>query len=143
MSRREIRFCRSKDGVRIAYTVSGSGPPLIRVSNWLTHLDLDRENPIWSRWFGEFSKGYQFVLFDPRGTGLSDREVDSFSLDAWVYDLEAIIDDCGFDRVNLLGFCQGGPVAIAYAARHPEHVDHLVLYDSFACGAFACDAPQT
>jgi pimeloyl-ACP methyl ester carboxylesterase/DNA-binding CsgD family transcriptional regulator len=139
VSQREIRFCRSRDGVRIAYTVSGSGPPLIRVSNWLTHLDLDRENPIWSRWFGEFSNGHQFVLYDPRGTGLSNRQVDAFSLETWVWDLEAVVEDCGFERVDLLGFCQGGPVAIAYAVRHPQRVNRLVLYDSYACGAFACD----
>ena len=138
-SRMNIRFCHSQDGVRIAYSVTGSGPPLIRISNWLTHLELDIENPIWSSWFGKFSNGYQFIRYDPRGTGLSSREVDKFSLDTWVQDLEAVINDCGFERVDLLGFCQGGPVAIAYAARHPERVNRMVLYDSFVQGAFACE----
>lgn len=136
VSKREVRFCHSRDGVRIAYAVTGTGPPLIRVSNWLTHLDLDRENPIWSRWFSEFSANQQFITYDPRGTGLSERKVDAFGLESWVWDLEAVIEDCGLDHVNLLGFCQGGPVAVAYAAHHPEQVDHLVLYDSYARGAF-------
>ena len=140
LSRKKIRFCHSKDGVRIAYTVSGSGPPLIRISNWLTHVDLDRENPIWSRWFGEFTKGHQFIFYDPRGTGLSDRNVETFSVEAWVRDLEAVIQDCGFQTVDLLGFCQGGPVAIAYAVQHPQRVNRLVLYDSYVKGAFACDS---
>ena len=139
LSRKKIRFCHSKDGVRIAYTVSGSGPPLIRISNWLTHVDLDRENPIWSRWFGEFTKGHQFIFYDPRGTGLSDRNVETFSVETWVRDLEAVIQDCGFQTVDLLGFCQGGPVAIAYAVQHPQRVNRLVLYDSYVKGAFACE----
>lgn len=136
VAKREVRFCHSRDGVRIAYAVTGTGTPLIRVSNWLTHLDLDRENPVWSRWFSEFSGNHQFITYDPRGTGLSDHRVDEFSLETWVRDLEAVVADCGLDRVNLLGFCQGGPVSVAYAVRHPETVDHLVLYDSYASGAF-------
>ena len=134
--KQEIRFCHSPDGVRIAYAVSGSGPPLVRVANWLTHLNLDWESPVWSHWFAEFSRGSSFVRYDPRGTGLSDRYVDMISLEAWLQDLESVLDDLGLDHFNLLGFCQGGPIAVAYAARHPERVDHLVLYDSYAYGAF-------
>jgi pimeloyl-ACP methyl ester carboxylesterase/DNA-binding CsgD family transcriptional regulator len=134
--KQEIRFCHPPDGVRIAYAVSGMGPPLVRVANWLTHLNLDWDSPIWSHWFGEFSKGYSFVRYDPRGTGLSDRQISKISLEAWTQDLEAVVDDLGLERFNLLGFCQGGPIAVAYAASHPERVNRLVLYDAYAYGAF-------
>jgi pimeloyl-ACP methyl ester carboxylesterase/DNA-binding CsgD family transcriptional regulator len=135
--KQEIRFCHSPDGVRIAYAISGEGPPLVRVANWLTHLNLDWESPVWSHWFGEFSKGFNFIRYDPRGTGLSERQVDEISLDTWLQDLETVLDDLELEHFNLLGFCQGGPIAVAYAARHPERVDRLVLYDAYAYGAFA------
>jgi pimeloyl-ACP methyl ester carboxylesterase/DNA-binding CsgD family transcriptional regulator len=134
--KQEIRFCSSSDGVRIAYATTGSGPPLVRVANWLTHLNLDWQSPVWSHWFQELSIGNTLLRYDPRGTGLSDRQVDSFSLESWVHDLEAVLDDQGSQRFNLLGFCQGGPIAIAYAALHPERVNRLIIYDSYANGAF-------
>jgi pimeloyl-ACP methyl ester carboxylesterase/DNA-binding CsgD family transcriptional regulator len=135
--KQEIRFCQSRDGIRIAYAVSGDGPPLVRVANWLTHLNLDWESPIWSHWFGEFSDGYSFVRYDPRGTGLSDRQVSMVSLETWLEDLEAVVDDLKLKQFNLIGFCQGSPVATAYAALHPERISRLVLYDGYAYGAFA------
>jgi pimeloyl-ACP methyl ester carboxylesterase/DNA-binding CsgD family transcriptional regulator len=139
--KQEIRFCHSSDGVRIAYATTGTGPPLARVANWLTHLNLDWQSPVWSHWFEELSRGNKLLRYDPRGTGLSDRQVETFSLEAWVHDLEAVLDDQGNARFNLLGFCQGGPIAIAYAARHPERVNRLVIYDSYAFGAFTAGVP--
>lgn len=132
--KQKIRFCTSFDGTCIAYATMGTGPPLVRTANWLTHLEFDGSGPIWSHWFEELSRQHQFVRYDCRGTGLSDRHVDDLSLDAWVKDLEAVVDDLSLERFPLLGLCQGGTVALAYAARHPDRVSRLVLYDTYACG---------
>lgn len=139
--KQDIRFCTTPDGVNLAYASSGSGPPIVRVANWLTHLDLDWKGPIWSHWFSEFSKNHTLIRFDQRGSGLSDRSVTQISLDAWVKDLETIIDDADLNQFPLLGFCQGGAVAIAYAVRHPERVSHLILYDSYSRGNLTEGAP--
>lgn len=132
----QIQFCHASDGIRIAYATTGHGPALIRVANWLTHLEFDRESPVWSHWFKGLSEGNTLVRYDARGTGLSDRSVNRFSLDAWVRDLEAVIDALGLEQVSLFGFCQGGAPATAYAVRHPERVDRLILYDSYQHGVF-------
>lgn len=134
--RQEIRFCRTADGVRIAYATSGSGPPLVRTANWLTHLELDADSPLWGHWLEELSRRHTLVRYDPRGSGLSDREVDELSLDAWVRDLEAVVDALELTSFPLMGLCQGGAVAVAYAARHPQRVSRLILYDSYPRGAF-------
>ncbi|HHP7238998.1 alpha/beta fold hydrolase [Longibacter sp.] len=133
--RQNIGFCESFDGTRIAYATSGTGPPLVRVANWVTHLELDWEGPIWPPWFEELSSDHTLVRYDLRGCGLSDRSVDDLSLDAWVRDLEAVVDDLGLDQFSILGLCQGGSIAVAYAARHPARVKQLVLYDTYTHGA--------
>ncbi|HEX6236805.1 MAG TPA: alpha/beta fold hydrolase [Acidimicrobiales bacterium] len=130
----EIRFCTTADGVRLAYATSGEGPPLVKVANWLSHLDYDWESPVWRHWLVELSRRFRLVRYDERGCGLSDWDVPRFSFDDWVDDLETVIDAAGLDRVPLLGLSQGGPVAIAYAVRHPERVSHLVLLGAFAQG---------
>lgn len=130
----EIRFCRSPDGRSIAYATAGEGPPLIWVPSWLTHLELDWTSPLWSHWFQELSRHHRLVRYDARGTGLSDRAPGELSVDAWAGDLEAVVDDLGLERFALFGFCQGGPVAVSFAARHPERVSRLVVYDAYARG---------
>ncbi len=137
-----IRFCKSRDDVRIAFATAGEGPPLVRVNNWFTHLELDWDNPVWRHWSEALAERRTLVRYDPRGSGLSDRDVADLSLDALVSDLEAVIDALGLRRVPLIGLCQGGVIATAYAARHPERVSRLVLYDSYLHGAFAGDAPE-
>ncbi|MFW6097922.1 MAG: alpha/beta fold hydrolase, partial [Chloroflexota bacterium] len=134
--KQQIRFCRSQDGTRIAYATSGSGPPLVYVANWLTHLKLDWNSPLWSHWFRELCKGHTLIRFDARGNGLSDRVVKNLSLDYWAQDLAAVADDVGLERFPILGFCQGGATALTYAARHSERVSRLVLYNSYVHGAF-------
>jgi pimeloyl-ACP methyl ester carboxylesterase/DNA-binding winged helix-turn-helix (wHTH) protein len=130
----EIRFCTTGDGVRLAYATTGAGPPLVKVANWLSHLDYDWESPVWRHWLVELSRRFRLVRYDERGCGLSDWDVPMFSIDDWVDDLEAVVDAVGLDRFPLLGLSQGGPVAIAYAVRHPERVSHLVLLGAFAQG---------
>jgi pimeloyl-ACP methyl ester carboxylesterase/DNA-binding CsgD family transcriptional regulator len=135
----EVSFCTAPDGVRIAYAVHGSGPPLVRTATWLTHLEFDWESPVWRHWLVGLAERHTLVRYDERGCGLSDREVEDFSLEARVADLEAVIDAASFEEVALLGMSQSGPVAIAYAARHPERVSKLVLFATYARGRLMRD----
>jgi DNA-binding winged helix-turn-helix (wHTH) protein/pimeloyl-ACP methyl ester carboxylesterase len=125
--RQHIAFCRARDGVRLAYAVAGEGPPLVRAANWMTHLGYDIESPVWRHWVRDLSRRRTFIRYDERGCGLSDWEVSDF-----VADLESVVEALGLERFPLLGVSQGGAVAVAYAARHPERVSQLVL-----CGAYA------
>ncbi len=129
-----IGFCASADGARIAYATVGSGPPLVKAANWLSHLEFDWNSPVWRHWLLALSRDHTLVRYDERGCGLSDWSNVEFSLDAWVRDLEAVVDNLGLERFPLLGISQGGPIAIAYAVRHPERVSHLILYGSYARG---------
>ena len=129
-----IRFCTTPDEVRLAYATSGDGPPRVKAANWLSHLDYDWESPVWRHWMTELSRRFRLVRYDERGCGLSDWEVPEFSFDAWVDDLETVVDAAGLDSFPLLGVSQGAPVAIAFAARHPGRVSHLVLLGGFAQG---------
>ena len=130
----EIRFCITPDNVRIAYATSGTGPPLVKTSNWLTHLEYDWESPVWRHWLRALSSEHTLVRYDERGNGLSDRDVADLSFDACVRDLETVVDTLGIERFPLLGLCKGSAVAIAYAAKHPERVSRLVLYGGFLRG---------
>jgi class 3 adenylate cyclase/pimeloyl-ACP methyl ester carboxylesterase len=129
-----IKYCRAPDGVRLAYAISGSGPFLVKSGNWLNHLEYDWESPIWRHVFRGLSREHTLIRYDPRGNGLSDWDVDRLSLDAWVTDLETVVDAVGVERFPLLGISQGGAVAVAYAVRRPERVSHLILYGAFALG---------
>ncbi|HEU5171672.1 MAG TPA: alpha/beta hydrolase, partial [Gemmatimonadales bacterium] len=134
LTEQQIRFCTSADGVRIAYATVGTGPPLVKAANWLSHLEFDWGSPVWRHWLRELSRHRTLVRYDERGCGLSDWHAEEYSLDAWVRDLEAVVDVLGLERFPLLGISQGGPIAIAYTMRHPDRVSHLVLYGSYACG---------
>jgi len=130
----QIRFCTSRDGVRLAYATSGSGPRLVRAPHWFTHLEHDWTNPAMRTWVDGLSRRYSLLRFDQRGTGLSDREVPIPSWESHVGDLECVVDAAQFDRFALLGVSQGAAFAIAYAARHPERVSHLVICGGYARG---------
>ena len=126
-----IRFCRSTDGVRIAYARYGQGPPLIIATCWLSHLEYDLESPVWRHWVEGMGSIATTVRYDERGFGLSDWQVPDFSFESRISDLEAVIDASGFDEFALLGMSQGGPVAMADAQRHPERVTRLILHGSY------------
>ena len=132
--RQQIRFCTAADGVCIAFATFSKGPPIVRASTWLTHLEFDWESPVWHHWLQGLADGHMVVRYDERGCGLSDWAVEDLSLEAWVADLEAVVDAAGLERFALLGISHGGPIVIAYAARHPERVSHLVLYGTYARG---------
>ena len=128
----DIRFARSADGVGIAYAVHGSGPPLLIVKNWLSHLQFDWQSPVWRHYLVELGRIATVIRYDERGYGLSDRKVTDHSLQARVADLEAVADAAQLERFALLAMAQGGPVAIEYAARHSERLTRLMFYGSFA-----------
>lgn len=135
--RQEIAFARSWDGTRIAWARHGHGPPLVRAATWLTNLEQDWSSPVWRHWLTDLGSRYTVVRYDERGSGLSDRQVDELSLDAWVADLEAVVDAAGLSSFDLLGVSQAGAIAVAYAHRHPDRVARLVLYGAYSRGAFA------
>lgn len=132
----QIRFCTSFDGTRLAYTVTGQGEPLVMAPHWFSHLELNWQSPVWRPWLEALSRDYSLLRMDERGCGLSDRDVTDFSFEALVRDMEAVVDAAGYRRFALYGGNQGGAISIEYAARHPERVSHLVLFNAYARGWF-------
>jgi pimeloyl-ACP methyl ester carboxylesterase/DNA-binding winged helix-turn-helix (wHTH) protein len=130
-----VKYCRTPDGVRLAYATAGSGPPLVKTANWLNHLEYDWESPVWQHLVRGLARQHALIRYDARGNGMSDWDVETLSLDAWVSDLETVVDAAGVNRFPLLGVSQGCAVSIAYAVRHPERVSHLILYGGFALGS--------
>lgn len=106
--RQEIQFCAASDGARIAYGTVGSGPPLVKTANWLNHLEYDWKSPVWSPLLHALATGYRLVRYDARGNGLSDWEVADISIDAFVRDLESVVQASGLDRFPLLGMSHKG-----------------------------------
>ncbi len=129
-----IRFCTADDGVRLAYATVGEGPPLVKAANWLGHLQYEWQSPVWRHWLHALARDHTLVRYDERGCGLSDWEVEDISFEAWVRDLELVVDALELERFPLLGLSQGGPVAVAYAVRHPERVSRLILYGTYDIG---------
>ena len=107
VAKQQIRFCTSHDGARIAYASSGQGAPLVKVANWLSHLEFDWESPVWRPLLTELSRDYTLIRYDERGCGLSDWDVADLSFEAWVRDLETVVEATGVDRFPLLGLSQG------------------------------------
>jgi len=131
-----IRFCIAPDGVRLAYTVTGQGPPLVKTANWLSHLEYDWNSLVWRHWLKGLTENNTLVRYDTRGCGLSDWNVDNFDLESWVMDLEAVVDAMGLEHFPLLGISQGASIAIEYTVRHPEKVSCLILYGGYTRGRF-------
>jgi class 3 adenylate cyclase/pimeloyl-ACP methyl ester carboxylesterase len=132
--KQEISFCRAPDGVRLAWAKVGQGPPLVKAANWMNHLELDWESPVWHHLLEGLSRQNTLIRYDARGNGLSDWAVNEVSLDAWVSDLETVVNAAGVGRFPLFGMSQGCAVSVAYAVRHPDRVSKLVLYGGFAVG---------
>ncbi len=133
----EVRFCRTDDGVRLAWARHGTGPPLLVVSCWLSHLQHDWQSPVWRHFLDDLGDIATVIRYDERGFGLSEWDVDDFSLDRRLADLEALVEAAGVDRFAVLGMSGGAPVALAYAHAHPERVSRLVLYGGMAGGGLA------
>ena len=134
LRKQSIGFCRARDGARIAYATVGEGPPLVKAANWLNHLELDWGSPIWGATFSACANNRTFIRYDERGNGLSDWDVADISFEAFVRDLETVVDALGLERFPLLGISQGCAVSVEYAARHPERVSALILVAGYATG---------
>jgi DNA-binding winged helix-turn-helix (wHTH) protein/pimeloyl-ACP methyl ester carboxylesterase len=141
-SRQEIRFCVAADKVRLAYSTIGSGHPLVKVANCFNHLDFEWESPIWRHWVRDLAKGHSIVRYDGRCNGLADWDVEDVSFNAWVHDLETVVDVAGLSSFALMGISQGAAVAIAYAVRHPERVSHLILCGGYSRGVLHRKRPE-
>ena len=132
----KVNYCRAPDGVRLAYAVAGRGPPLVKTANWMNHVEYDWESSIFRHFYVGLARDFTLLRYDARGNGLSDWDVDEVSLDAWVSDIETVVDAAGLDRFPLLGMSQGCAISVTFAVRHPERVSHLILYGGFARGAY-------
>ncbi len=131
-STEKVRFCRSPDGVRIAFAVHGNGPPLILGKHWMSHLQYDWDDPVLGHILDALGRVTTVVRYDERGYGLSDWDPEDFSLEARVGDLEAVAEAAGFDRYAVLAMGQAGQVTISHTVQHPERVSRLILSGTFA-----------
>jgi len=133
---RKVRYTTSKDGTSIAWSMSGSGPLLVKAANWLTHLGYDYESPIWSHWIELLENHFTLVRYDERGCGLSDKRAKNMTMEHWVEDLEAVIDASGIDEpFYLLGISQGAASSIAYSIKHPSKLAGMILVGGYARGS--------
>jgi DNA-binding winged helix-turn-helix (wHTH) protein/alpha-beta hydrolase superfamily lysophospholipase len=129
-----IRFCQTPHGIRLAYAQSGKGPPLVKAANWMSHLELDWQGPVWGHWLQALSGNFLLTRYDGRCNGLSDRQATDVSLSSMVSDLEAVVEETQNSSFSLLGIGQGAAVAIAYTVKNPARVKHLVLYGGYVKG---------
>lgn len=138
----EIGFCAGADGVRLAIASAGSGPHVVMAGAWLTHIEHDLQNPAQAHWLRALAQGRTLIRYDARGNGLSQRDVARVDFEAWVEDLERIVDARGLRHFALFGLSQGATVAVAYAARHPDRVSHLALHGPCVRGLLKRNPPQ-
>jgi len=130
----DVRYCSAADGTRLAYSVIGKGSPLVKTANWLNHIEHDWQSPLWRHWIEQFTRGRSLIRYDERGNGMSDWDSPELSFDAFVQDLETIVDELELETFDLLAISQGAAVAVAYAVRHPQRVRKLVVLNGYALG---------
>jgi class 3 adenylate cyclase len=141
----QVQYTLTSDGVSIAFWRVGAGPPVIDMGQPpVTHVEMEcRVAPMWA-WYERFIRHHQFTRFDTRGLGLSERHVDEYSLDTIIRDLEAVADAAAANMsFTLMGAINSSPAAIAYAAKHPERVDRLILWCPYSVGTEFYDIPGT
>ena len=138
-----IQYAQTTDGVSIAFWTLGEGTPLVQMPNFpFSHIQLEWQDLHRRGWYQRLAEKRKLVRYDGRGTGLSERSAADFSLDAQVLDLEAVVQRLGLERFGLLGPYNAGPAAIAYAARRPEKVSHLILWCAWARASDWSRSPQ-
>ncbi|TAK63423.1 MAG: alpha/beta fold hydrolase, partial [Dehalococcoidia bacterium] len=138
----EIHFCTTPDGVRIAYAVVGSGPAVIRVPPWISHLEVQWQLPGYRQFIERLAQNFTVVTIDKRGNGLSDRGVGDFSPEARLSDLETVVDHLKLRSFALDGYSEGGPTSIMFAAKYPKRVTRMVLTGTFARGDTLMGTPE-
>ena len=137
-----VHYCTAKDGTRLAYSTVGEGPPLVKAANWLNHIEHDWKSPVWSHWLQELIRDHCLIRYDERANGMSDWDPPEISFEAFVDDLECVVDCVGLEQFDLLAISQGAAVAIAYAIRHPEKVRRLVICGGYATGWATRNDPE-
>jgi class 3 adenylate cyclase/pimeloyl-ACP methyl ester carboxylesterase len=139
----EIRFARADDGIEIAYLTAGEGPrDLVLIFGFTTHLDLCWDMPWFSQWLRRTSQHFRTIVFDKRGSGLSDRSLGHGSIEDRTRDVLAVMDAVGSERASFVGISEGGPMSIVCAAMHPERVERMALYGTMARIRWAPDYPE-
>ena len=132
-----IRYLTTDDGTRLAWASMGTGMPVVKAANWLSHLGYDLESPIWRHWARFFGEHFNFIRYDERGCGMTGGDPRGLTLDHWLGDLEAVVEAAGIDQpFALLGISQGAAACVAYAVKHPQRVSRLILYGAYARGAY-------
>jgi pimeloyl-ACP methyl ester carboxylesterase/DNA-binding CsgD family transcriptional regulator len=134
LAAQRVYFTNSFDGTRIAFSVAGNGPALVQAATYMGHLEYDWDSPVWRHYLEELTSEHTLIRYDKRGCGLSDWNIPDISFEAWVRDLEAVVDAVGLRQFPLFAMSCAGAVATAYAARHPEKVSHLILHGAYARG---------
>jgi pimeloyl-ACP methyl ester carboxylesterase len=139
---REVRYCTTEDGVRIAYCVEGSGPPLLITPIYIESFSLEAMFPALPAEIRKFTEHFSVIRYDPRGVGLSDRAPEDLSPRANSFDIEAILVDAGVAEISLWAWGAGGTWVALYAARHPEKVNALVLWNTYL-RPLSANSPET
>jgi DNA-binding NarL/FixJ family response regulator len=137
-----IQYAGTTDGVNVALWTLGNGTPFVHLTLGTTAGHREWEIPECRRWYERLASKWKLVRYDNRGEGLTDRDVSVRSLEASVIDLETVVDHLGLDQFVLFGPWYGGPTAIAYAARHPRRVSHLILWSTYSRGSQWLGQPQ-
>ncbi len=137
-----VRFCRSADGVNLAWASTGQGTPVLKSPNWLNHIEYEWTSPVWGDFLSEMSKLCKLVRFDQRGNGLSDWDVEDISEERMIDDMIAVADAAGLDRFGLFGISQGSAFSVRFAARHPERVKFLILLGGYVRGRMVRGDPE-
>jgi pimeloyl-ACP methyl ester carboxylesterase/DNA-binding CsgD family transcriptional regulator len=133
--RQSIRFLKAPDGVTIAWADAGEGPALVKVANWLSHLEYDWDSPCWRHWMQFFAENFRFIRYDERGCGMTDWDVEDLSPARWIQDLESVVAKARpQEPFILLGISQGTAAAVQFAALYPDKISHLILYGGYAEG---------
>jgi class 3 adenylate cyclase len=130
----QIRYCSTSDGVRIGYWSIGSGEPFIDAGHPPTHCEMEWQLAPIRRWYERFASAHQFVRFDTRGSGLSERDISAYSVETIVRDIDGVADALRFDRFILMGAINSSAAAISYAAQHPDRVSRLLLWCPYSRG---------
>jgi len=129
-----VQFAKRRDGITIAYSVFGTGPPLIMPPPWVTSLSFVLEDPFMNQFLERLAQNLMVIFYDKHGCGQSDRDRTEFTLESELLDLETVVDHLGFEKFNIFGASMSGPLTIAYTARHPKRVTRLILYGTYASG---------
>jgi len=138
-----IQYAQTKDGVSIAFWTLGEGTPFVHMpASGYSHIQLEWQFPEMRRWYERLAEKRKLIRLDPRGCGLSQREVTALSLDSCLLDLDAVVEHLGLETFVLWGSQHSGPVAITYASRHPERISHLILWCTYARASDFSRSPQ-